>query len=629
MKLQVFNGGESSKMRPQFIEVNQGVMYENLNYDVGTLCPVNSPKETDTEVQFYHHWFNAGGKWVDSGTRRDYIEFQKTLYWTDRVNQPQKLTVAGVQTGLGIAKPPKLTSFALTKNPNTIKDVKIEPLSQATGLPMETQYYLLINESANGYSNAFHFLVDTRDRITTIAQATNDPEIRPKVDSSPTGSAKRQVKISNIKGVTAGSVGYKLFRQYAGKFYLVGLFTSTVTDAVEDISANEELNYNLFGKLDGVYTYVMTYLNNNDGTESAPSDVSAELDLTVGGYITVNSLPVSSDPQVTHKRLYRVGGNLGEFTLVAEITNATTSFVDNIKDTDVPGHILNTTDAFPAPAGLRYLQEAYAMLFGAIDTKLRFTPVGKPDQWPETYYLQFDAPLTGIAPVANGILVFTRYRTYIVTGTGPTSLSQYLLSSDQGCIAYESVQLIATEAVWASTDGLCSSSGNRPVVITKDKLGKITLNPIDSAIYDEAYYLMEATGDTLSYKNGIISRYKLGLSSLAVANDTLYGWRAGKLWEMFNGDTPAYFRYTSGRFTEGKFTTNKTYKKIFLYSRGHVIINILINDVVVQTKELNGEDSYTIQVPQELQRGFFIQFHIEGTGEVYELEYIIGDQNSG
>jgi hypothetical protein len=629
MKLQVFNGGQSSKMRPQFIEANQGVVYENIDYDAGTLTPINMPKETDVSVKQYHQWFNAGARWVDSDNPRDYVEFQKTLYWTDRSTRPQKLSMDGVQTGLGIDMPPKLTSFNLTKNPKGISDVKIEPLSQNTGLPMEVQYYLLINQDANGYSNAFHFQVDTRDRVTTIAQSTNDPQIRPKVDSSSTSSAKRQVRISNIKGVTAGSVGYKLFRQYAGKFYLVGLFTSTITDATENISSNEQLDYDLFGKLDGVYTYVLTYVNNNDGSESAPSTVSSELDLEDGGYITVNEIPIATDPQVTHKRLYRVGGLLGEFTQVTQISNYVTSFVDNIKDSEVPGHILDTTTAYPAPSGLKYLQEAYAMLFGVLDTKLRFTPVGKPDQWPESYYLQFDAPLTGIAPVANGILVFTQFRTYIVTGTGPTSLSQYLLSSDQGCIAYESVQLIATEAVWASTDGLCSSSGNRPIVITKNKLGKITLNPIDSAIYDETYYLMEANNKILSYKGDIVARYDFNVSSLALANDSLYGYRDGKLWELFTGSDPAYFSFESALFTEGKFTANKTYKKIFLYSRGRVIINILINNVVVQTKELEGEDSFTIQVPQDLQRGFFIQFKIEGTGEVSELEYVIGDQTSG
>lgn len=624
MKLQFFNGGENSLIRPQYIQASQGVVYENIDYDLGTLTPFNLPKETDTLVKRYHHWFVAGNKWVDSDEPRDYIEFQKELYWTDRVSRPQKLTKDGIQADLGIRQPVKLTNISLTTNPQAIKDVKIEPLSQPTGLPMEIQYYLLINEDSIGYSNAFHFAVDTRDRVITVAQSTNDPQIRPKVDSSPSDSAKRQVKVSNIKGVAEGSIGYKLFRQYANTFRLVGIFDTELLDAVEDISANEELNYTKFGALDGVYTYVQTYLNNADGSESAPSPVSTEYDLTVGGYAVLNSLPVSDDPQVSKKRIYRVGGLLGEFTLVVELDNSVTTFTDNIKDTKVPGQILHTTSARPAPVGLSFIQEAYAMLFGAVDTKLRFTPIGKPNEWPETYYLQFDAPITGIAPVANGILIFTYYRTYIVTGTGPTSLSQYLLSSDQGCIAYESVQLVATEAIWASTDGICTSSGNRPIVITKAKLGKIKLNPIDSVIYDETYYLMEANNKVICYRRDLIARLDFGLSSLAVANDILYGYKDGVLFELFNGSAPAYFKFKSAKFTEGSFTDNKTYKKIFIYSTGHVIIKILINDKLVQSKELTGEDSFTIQVPQTLQRGFFIQFELEGTGEVSEIEYTIG-----
>jgi hypothetical protein len=624
MKLQFFNGGENSLIRPQYIQAAQGVVYENINYDLGTLTPFNSPKETSIEVGRYHHWFIAGNKWVDSAEPRDYVGFQKELYWTNRASTPQKLTKDGVQASLGIVGPTKLTNISLVTNPQAIKDVRIEPLSQPTGLPMEIQYYVLINEDAIGYSNAFHFAVDTRDRVITIAQATNDPQIRPKVDSSSSASAKRQVKISNIKGVKAGSVGYKLYRQYANIFRLVGEFDTEILDSVEDISGNKELDFIKFGTLNGVYSYVQTYLNNSDGSESAPSPVSEEYDLTAGGYAILASLPISKDPQVDKKRIYRVGGLLGEFTLVVELDNAITSFTDNIKDTKVPGHILDTTRAKAAPEGLAFIQEAYAMLFGAVDTKLRFTPIGKPNEWPESYYLQFDAPITGIAPVANGILVFTYYRTYIVTGTGPTSLSQYLLSSDQGCIAYKSVQLIATEAIWASTDGICTSSGNRPIVITKAKLGKIKLNPIDSAIYDETYYLMEANNKIICYRGDLVARLDFGLSSLAVANDILYGYKDGKLFELFNGDKPSYFKFKSAKFTEGSFTDNKTYKKIFIYSAGHVIIKILINDELVQSKELTGEDSFTIQVPQTLQRGFFIQFELEGTGEVSEIEYTIG-----
>ena len=46
------------------------------------------------------------------------------------------------------------------------------------------------------------------------------------------------------------------------------------------------------------------------------------------------------------------------------------------------------------------------------------------------------------------------------------------------------------------------------------------------------------------------------------------------------------------------------------------------------TKSLTGENDFQLQVPQEKQRGNFIQVEITGTGEVYEYEYVAGrDRN--
>lgn len=628
MKLQIFNGGESSLLLPQYINATEGVVYKNIDSDKGALVPLKLPLATIIRVKPYHYWFKAGQKWIDSDIRRDYVEFENNLYWTDRVSQPQKYTQTGQQTNLGIVAPAKIASGTVVSTVDPITTAKILPQSAAAGLPIKDYNYLLINKSATDYSNALQFLVNSRLKVTTIAQSTSDPQIRPIIDSTSTSTTFMTVTISDITGVTAGAGGFQLYRQYNNKFYLVGVVSPTLVDSVEDISANAQLDESLFSPLTGVYQYVMTYYNINNGDESGPSPVSDEFDVKDSGYIILNGLSVSTDPQVTKKRLYRVGGNLGEFTLIDTIDNSVTTYTDKVKDTNAVGTILETSLASPAPAGIKYFQEAYAMIFGALGAQLRFTPIGKPDEWPEVYFLQFDAEITGIAPVANGLLVFTEFRTYIVTGNGPDSLSQYLLSSDQGCVAFESVQLIATEAVWVSHDGICSSSGSRPVVITKAKLGKINLNPTDSVIYNETYYVMEASKDILVYQAGLIKRYNFDVSTLEVANNKLYGYRDGFLYSLFDSTEPSEFEFTSARFTEGAFTANKTYKKIFIYSRGQVIINILINDVIVQTKELNGEDSYTIQVPQELQRGFYIQFNIKGTGEVYEIEYTIGAQTT-
>lgn len=624
MKLQQFNGGLNTLPEPQFLSTAEGAVYENIDSNSGVLKSIKLPKQTSIQTKKRPYWFHAGQRFVDSDEVVDYIEYEGTLYFTNRTQQPKRMAASGEVQLLGMKAPAKF-SAAGTASPAVIKDVKITPSLAASGLDLKTQYYLLINEDTTMQSNALHFAINAQGKLSVVNESTSDPLIYPQIDSSTTTN-KRVVTISSITGVTSGALGFKLYRQYNSEWRLVGSVPGggTLVDSVNDISGNALLDKAKFGALDGVYQYVATYYDDRTGAEGPPSDPTDEVDLADGGFITLSNIAFDGDPQVTHARIYRVGGNLTNFTLVDQLPLTSSTYVDNKADEDLSGTLLSTTNAGPAPAGLAYLQQAYAMLFGALGTQLRFTPIGYPDRWPATYYLQFDAIITGLAPVANGLLVFTRFKTYIVTGTGPTSLSQYLLSSDQGCITFESVQLLGTEAIWASLDGICSSSGGRPQVITKSKLGKISLNPIDSVLFDEAYYLVEADGYTLLLENGIIKRINVGMETLVVANNILYGWKDGYLWEMYASTVDADFKFTSARLSEGSLTKQKTYKDIFTYLEGRATINILINDSLVQSKVLEGSDSFTLKVPQELQRGFFIQFEIEGKGKIAELEYTVG-----
>lgn len=628
MKLQQFDGGLHIRPEPQFLQVTEGRVFENIDTNSSVLKSVKTPSKTGFNTQKFAYWYEAGGRWVSSDAPRDYVEYEGVLYYTSRYADaaPQRMINNGTsyQLGLQIATTPTVTT---TLAPSPVKEVKVEAATAASGIDLKDQYYIIINEDTSMQSAALHILVNSQGRVSTIAQTTADPQIYPQIDTTPTSSTtKRVVGFSAVQGVTAGTVGFRVYRQYQGVFRHVGFIpaTGSLLDVVNDISTQPVLVKEKFGALLGTYQYLTTYYDNDTGNEGPPSDPSSEIDLTNGGYTTLTALPYTDDPQVTHIRIYRVGGNLGVFTLVDMVTKSTTTYTDNKKDVDLSGKQLDTTNAGRAPSGMKYLQQAYAMLFGAWGTQLRFTPIGYPDRWPADYYLQFEAEITGLAPVSNGLLVFTRFKTYIVTGTGPTSLSQYLLSSDQGCISFDSVQMLGTQAVWVSLDGVCVSSGDRPIVVTKEKMGKLVLDPVDSAIYDEVYYVIEGNKSILALENGIIKRFNLDVDTLAVANDILYGWRNGYLWQLFNSEFSATFSWTSARLTEGSLTTQKTYKKIFTHVNGRVTINILINDKLVQSQVLEGTDSFTVQIPQPLQRGFYIQFQVTGVGTVSEIEYEIG-----
>lgn len=637
MKLQVFDGGVSSSVAPQLLSTNQGVIYENIDNEVGILSPVRAAVDSTLAVGKFPYYFRAAAEWISSDAQQSYVEFQNKLYVSNG-GTAKKYAVSGVWQNLGIAAPTVAVSLAKTDAPEPLTEVKVENKTDVGNLPATELKYRIINVSGGYYSKALDVKVGAS--TTNTASVTTSTSYPPNQEASALLMMQAALAVqgkfrSIVFSDWKGPIGSKavLYRLYDGEYRKLTEFTSlssTFTDSVHDISANEALD-DQYGPLSGVYTYVYTYYNSVDGSESAPSPVSAELEVG-SGKVTVTSIGVSSDPQVDKKRLYRVGGNVATFTLVATLTNATTSYVDVVKDVDSASILLDSTTYDAAPVGLKYLTEAYAMLFGAVGPKLYFTPIGVPNAWPATNFIDFSEDITGIGTVANGLLVFTKYRTYVVSGTGPSTLTKYLLSGDQGCINHFAIANLAGSCLWPSTDGICQSNGSIPVVITKRVLGKVALSPLQAVVYDEVYYLIDTTGKILAidFRFTQIAKWlSLDVDSLVVANDVLYGHRGTTLWELFASDGVETFSYRSPRFIEGRATEHKTYKKVYIYSKGVVQLKVYINDELVATADYSDEDSHCIQVPQAQQRGFFIQFDISGTGTVYELEYEVGARQDG
>lgn len=636
MKLQVFDGGLSTAVAPQLLAINQGVVYENIDNEQGILAPVKQATDRLLAVGKFPYYFRSGKEWVSSETQRSYVEYQNKLYMADGTTA-KKYVGAGAWQNLGIAVPTVAPTLAITDAPAPMTEITLENQTDAGDLPASELRYRLVNVVGGYYSKALDIKVgaSTTSTATVTVATTFPPNAKEHQFQQVALTVDGKFRTINFSGLK-GPLGTKatLFRLYNGVYRkLADFFSTGVTfpDDQYDIGLNQELDESLFGPLSGTYSYVYTFYNSVDGTESAPSPVSAELEIGAGK-ITLSNLAVSADPQVDKKRIYRVGGNVTTFTLVATIANNVTTFLDAVRDTDLSSVLLESTTYDQAPYGLKYLTEAYAMLFGAVGPKLYFTPIGVPNAWPATNFIDFSEDITGIGIVANGLLVFTTYRTFVVAGTGPSTLTKYLLSGDQGCLNHYAIANLAGSCLWPSTDGICQSNGGIPVVLTKRMLGKLSLTPLQAVVYDEVYYLIETDKSILAldFRFAPISKHlKLNVDSLVVANDVLYGYRTGTLWELFSNSSVETFSYRSPRFVEGRATENKTYKKVYIYSKGVIQLKVYVNDVLVAEANYTDEDSHVLQVPQDKQRGFFIQFEVSGTGTVYELEYEAGARKDG
>lgn len=374
---------------------------------------------------------------------------------------------------------------------------------------------------------------------------------------------------------------------------------------------------------DGTFQYVITYYNSTDGTESPPNPLSDEV-TTSSGYVTISNILASDDPQVTHIRLYRLGGSATIFTLVTELTNVDQSYEDRNPTIDLPGDLLSSSDNYPPVDGLMFLTEAYAQFFGAKGNVLYISKIGQPDYWP--YQIEFSKDITGIGVMPNGVMVYTYYETYTLTGTDPSTFVRYLLASDQGCISHKSVQFVKNTLLWMSTDGLCASNGGSITILSKDKLGKISLTPLASAVYDEVYYLFHKEG-ILAFDSRFGSVFKYfsdsSVQGAGVFDDILYVSDNENIYEMFRGSSYETLDWLSPVLTEGSYVSRKSYSEGYAIYKGELELKIFIDGELINTHKLNSDKlaKAELGVVTQLNRGYDIQFGVLGTGTLYELDY--------
>jgi hypothetical protein len=385
------------------------------------------------------------------------------------------------------------------------------------------------------------------------------------------------------------------------------------------------------GVLTGTYQYVYTYYNSNDGTESMPSDLVGEITV-VTKRIQLSAIATSNDPQVDSIRLYRIGGTLTDFTLVTTLTSDVTSYIDNISDTAVDGRILESTYNNEGPDKLQYLTEYNGVFFGSVKDKLYYTLKGEFNYWPSTNYLDFEAEITGIGETPSGLVVFTRYKCWLVLETASNIFKATILSGDQGCISHQSIVQFKNTILFVSTDGICGTSGITVDVLTRSHADKLELDVVNAILHDEVYYVQQVDGSTyaLTLKLKVrLKKFDLGITRLIRAEDVLYGFVNGELYSLFTNDDYEELTYLSPLLVDSAYTSLKTYKNIYLRYNGNIKIEVYITDTLVKTKEYTGVATADIKVPQLKQNGYSIQFKITGTGTVSELEYKAMDRQNG
>jgi hypothetical protein len=602
MLLNNFSGGLFTRIDSRLVSSQYGVVYHNIDNQTGNLEPIKDDiilQQTDKQ-----NCINFKNNWIFSND--NFLIYKNILIKYSSNSIPQKSKDGINFYNCGIAEPTNKLSYEVIEddinvtvtqtNDNTISKNNFNP---------NTEYHYII-EAYNSSTDIYSY--------KEIFYTTETPD--------------DGYKIKSIDFTfTNTSLTYKIYRYVNREFKRVADNSTNYSDA--NSVQNETLDKHII--LNGNLQYAYTYYNINDGAESRFSLLTGEIKVN-SGKVKLRGFIKSNDSQVTHIRLWRIGGGLTEFTKVDEIPveNITDSYeyIDDKKD--ISDNEVLDNDNLGQAKEFSYMTEYNNMLFGIKDDKVYFSDIGNINAWSPYNFIEFPYTLTGLGATPNGLLVFTKFKTYIITGNSPTTLSKFLLDASQGCISYKSIQSINGLCVWASTDGICSSEGGIPIIQTMDRLGKLKLKPTSSIVFDNVYYL---SCDDIMYAldtrfgQPCIRTLDGNYNSLTIYNDELYGIKNGNFVKLFSGDVKQ-FNYKSPKLTEQLLTMIKNYKVFYIYAEKEVNFKIYIDGELVINKQLqNGFNE--IKIPQDKRLGYYIEFEINGIGKVYEIEYKAEGRQNG
>lgn len=376
------------------------------------------------------------------------------------------------------------------------------------------------------------------------------------------------------------------------------------------------------GGQDGTYQYVYSYYNDLTGIESSISPLSAEV-LLEARSATI-SYSASTDPQVTHIRVYRIGGTWTDFLLIATVANVTGSYVDTLPDEDLQGRLLGNVSNEAPPLGVRYLTERQGTFFAAKGSLLHYTKGdGKPQYWPGENYFEFFEGITSLANVSEGLLVFTEHSTHLLVGNDPLSFTIVPIEQSLGSINHKATKAAKNGVIVQTHNGFYFATARGLEPLSLLSLSQTQFSVVNAVWLNDVYYAHLADGTTLVHDLRFTPTWyylAVGASQITSNFKDLYYIDSGMLKKAFAG-APLTFSYKTGKLTDGSIATNKQYNKVYLFVNGTIEAKFYANGSLVHTESVTGETTFQLTPNHTLQRGYYFEVELTGVGEVLEIAF--------
>jgi hypothetical protein len=182
--------------------------------------------------------------------------------------------------------------------------------------------------------------------------------------------------------------------------------------------------------------------------------------------------------------------------------DSTYDFTDDFESRDLLS-VLGTDEFDPPPEDLQGLTAIQNnILVGFVGNTLFFSEPGSPHAWPESYSVNLEHNIVGIAAINGSALVTTESYPFFVSGSDPANgMSTQRIDANFPCLNKNSMVTMGYGIVYSTHDGLAVYSPSAgTAIITKliynNDTWTTTLNPstVIAEYYGENYFAAHSTG---------------------------------------------------------------------------------------------------------------------------------------
>lgn len=349
----------------------------------------------------------------------------------------------------------------------------------------------------------------------------------------------------------------------------------------------------------------------------------------------LTGVPISEQSAIVRRNIYRTISNGENYYRVGSIEdNILQTFVDDTSDAEAqllptlgtegahpPLQIFNVTlDLFEQKIG-KFLTERNGIFFLALDNRVYFSEPENPHTWNPLNSTPYDDEITAMARTEEGILVFTKNRTYIQLGDSAGTTLKREIPRTQGCQNFRTISFVGGFPIWVSNDGICVWTG-QTVEIINDNEYDLDFIPLFGEVADDAYYLFGADKTVVidfrhnrqfyerDLKNYTTAFYDLNLDQLFL--------KRGNAIEIDGTGPDEVSTYATPEIDAENFSQIKNFRKIWIEATATYTISVLFGGVDKQTIVSKGTGRRSHYLVPGL-TGNSIKFRAVGSGTFKEL----------